>query len=69
MRKSLAVVALTAALTGGTTALAAQAYAAPVQAEAVLLRLQMQVEQLLDLREPLSARLGDRQCLAAPGSR
>jgi len=32
MRKSLAVVALTAALTGGTTALATQAYAAPVQA-------------------------------------
>lgn len=32
MRKSLAVVALTAALTGGTTALATQAYAAPAQA-------------------------------------
>ena len=32
MRKSLAVLALTASLTGGTTALATQAYAAPVQA-------------------------------------
>lgn len=32
MRKSLAVLALTASLTGGTAALATQAYAAPAQA-------------------------------------